>query len=106
MSAAIYSVYILRCADGSLYTGIATDVSRRLAEHQSSPRGAKYLRGRGPLQLAYAQEIGDRGSATRVEYCLKALAKADKEALVAGQITLADVTTGLPAGQASGAGGG
>ncbi|MGI9199877.1 MAG: GIY-YIG nuclease family protein [Woeseiaceae bacterium] len=106
MSGAVYSVYMLRCSDGSLYTGIATDVSRRLIEHQTSPRGAKYLRGRGPLQLAYEQEIGDRGSATRVEYCLKLLAKADKEALVAGQISLADVTPGLSADQASGAGGG
>lgn len=106
MSAAIYSVYILRCADGSLYTGIATDVSRRLVEHQTSSRGAKYLRGRGPLELAYEQEIGDRGKATRVEYCLKSLTKADKEALVAGQLSLADATTGLPADQASGASGG
>lgn len=106
MSVAVYSVYILRCGDGSLYTGIATDVSRRICEHQTSSRGAKYLRGRGPLQLAFEQEIGDRGSATRIEYCLKSLSKADKEALVTGALSLADVTARLPADQASGTGGG
>jgi putative endonuclease len=106
MSSRVYSVYILRCADGSLYTGIATDVARRLVEHQTSSRGAKYLRGRGPLQLVFEQEIGDRGSATRVEYGLKSLTKVDKEALVSGQTSLAEVAAGLPADQASGIGGG
>lgn len=102
----MYSVYMLRCADGSLYTGIATDVSRRLQEHQSSPRGAKYLRGRGPLTLAFQQAVGDRGEASKVEYLLKNLAKADKEELVAGRKSLAELTAGLERDQASGAGGG
>ena len=102
----MYSVYMLRCADGSLYTGIATDVSRRLAEHQSSPRGAKYLRGRGPLTLAFQQAVGDRGDASKVEYLLKNLAKADKEELVAGRKSLAALTAGLGRDQAPGAGGG
>ncbi len=102
----MYSVYMLRCADGSLYTGIATDVSRRLQEHQSSPRGAKYLRGRGPLTLEFQQTVGDRGDASKVEYCLKKLAKADKEDLVAGIKSLAELTVGLALDQASGAGGG
>ena len=92
MGDARYSVYMLRCRDGSLYTGIAIDVARRLEEHQSSPRGAKYLRGRGPLTLAYAEVIGDRGDATRIEHRLKSLAKADKEALVAGHVSLSEVT--------------
>lgn len=106
MSAATYSVYMLRCADGSLYTGIATDVARRLTEHQSSSRGAKYLRGRGPLELAFTKEVGDRSEATRIEHYLKALTKADKEALVAGQLALADIIATIPAAQASGAAGG
>ena len=59
MSEAAYSVYLVRCRDGSLYTGIATDVERRLKEHEASPRGAKYLRGKGPLTLIYEREIGD-----------------------------------------------
>jgi len=101
-----YSVYMLRCADGSLYTGIATDVTRRIAEHESSTRGAKYLRGRGPLELAYAAEVGNRGVASKIEHRLKSLAKVDKEALVAGQISLADVADPDSLGQASGSDGG
>lgn len=97
---------MLRCADGSLYTGIATDVARRITEHTSTTRGAKYLRGRGPLQLAYAQEVGDRSDASRVESLLKSLSKVDKEALVAGQISLAELTANVAVSHASGADGG
>lgn len=106
MTAIVYSVYVLRCADDSLYTGIATDVARRLSEHQSSSRGAKYLRGRGPLLLVFEEEIGDRSSASKVEHHLKSLAKADKEALVKGLKSLADITAGLQSTQASGTDGG
>lgn len=106
MSVSTYSVYLLRCADGSLYTGIATDVARRISEHEKSARGAKYLRGRGPLQLAYEQEVGDRSDASRIESFIKSLAKNEKEALVAGRISLAEVTSRLPGGQASGIEGG
>lgn len=74
-----WSVYLLRCADGSLYTGIATDVLRRLAEHQEGDKGAKYLRGRGPLQLVFHQEIGDRSLATMVEHRVKRFPKEHKE---------------------------
>ena len=106
MSATSFSVYLVRCADGSLYTGIATDVARRISEHESSTRGAKYLRGRGPLKLAFAKEVGDRSEASRIENIVKSLAKADKEALVSGQILLADLMA-KPAGhQASGTIGG
>lgn len=74
-----WSVYLLRCADGSLYTGIATDVSRRLAEHQEGDKGAKYLRGRGPLQLVFHQQIGNRSLATKIEHRIKRLPKECKE---------------------------
>jgi putative endonuclease len=70
---AAYSVYLVQCGDGSLYTGIATDVERRLREHQDSPRGAKFLRGKGPLKLIYRQEVGDRSLATRIEARIKRL---------------------------------
>lgn len=105
MSASVYSVYMVRCADDSLYTGIATDVERRLAEHESSARGAKYLRGRGPLHLVFAEEVGDRSSASRVERHLKSLDKAGKEALVNGSRSLLDVIASLQAAQASGTSG-
>lgn len=90
-----YSVYILRCADGSLYTGIATDVERRLAEHESTSRGAKYLRGRGPFKLVLQQPVGDRSAASKVEIQLKALMKSEKEELVAGQRSLAELISSL-----------
>jgi len=77
-----FSLYLLRCADGSLYTGIATDVARRLREHADARRGARYLRGRAPYQLVFACEVGDRSAASRIEHCIKRLGKAEKEQLV------------------------
>lgn len=74
---------MLRCADGSLYTGIATDVARRVTEHGAGARGAKYLRGRGPLEVVFQQEVGDRSLATRAEMRIKRLSKDAKEALIA-----------------------
>lgn len=81
MTATGWSVYLLRCADGSLYTGIATDVQRRVAEH-GGERGAKYLRGRGPLRLELSSEVGDRSMASRIEHHIKRLPKVRKEALL------------------------
>jgi putative endonuclease len=78
----VWSVYLVRRADGALYTGIATDVKRRLAEHRAG-RGAKALRGRGPLALAAYGKVGARGLAQRVEREIKLLSKAEKERLVA-----------------------
>ncbi len=74
-----YSVYLVRCRDGSIYTGIATDVSRRLTEHKGGIKGAKYLRGKGPLQLVYQREIGDRSLATRIEHRIKRLPTEEKQ---------------------------
>jgi putative endonuclease len=73
-----YSVYLVECRDGSLYTGIATDVSRRLAEHEQGAKGAKYLRGKGPFRLIYQQEIGDRSLASKVESRIKRLPRVEK----------------------------
>ena len=78
-----WSVYLVRCRDGTLYTGIAADVCRRIEEHrQGEGKGAKYLRGRGPLQLVLERAIGERGLALRVERRIKKLPKARKEALI------------------------
>jgi putative endonuclease len=73
-----YSVYLIRCRDGSLYTGIATDVERRLAEHRDGRKGARYLRGRGPLSLVFQRHIGSRSLASRIEARIKRLSKADR----------------------------
>lgn len=73
-----YSLYLVRCADGSFYTGIATDVQRRLLEHQNGRRGSKYLRGKGPLTLHFEQIIGDRSLASRLEWRVKRMPAAEK----------------------------
>ncbi len=75
----IWSVYIIRCADGSFYTGISTDVDRRFQEHASgSPKSAKYLRGRAPLALIYRKEVGTQSEALIEERRIKRLSKAQK----------------------------
>ena len=76
-----WHVYLVRASDKSLYTGIARDVQRRLDEHRSG-RGAKFLRGRGPLTLAFEREVESHGLALRMEHAVKRLSKARKEALV------------------------
>jgi putative endonuclease len=73
-----YSIYLVECRDGTLYTGITTNVERRVEEHAASRRGARYLRGKGPLRLVYQQEIGDRSLASRVEARIKKLPRTEK----------------------------
>ena len=79
----MYLVYILRCGDGSLYTGITNDLPRRLAAH-SSGRGARYTRGRGPVELIYREPCPDKSAALRREQQIKALSRAEKLRLIAG----------------------
>ena len=74
-------VYMLRCGDGSLYTGYTDDISRRLAAHQSG-RGAKYTRSRLPVELAYWEELPDKSSALRREAAIKQLTRREKLALI------------------------
>lgn len=79
-----WSLYLVRTAGGALYTGISNDVDRRFEQHANG-RGAKALRGKGPLELVYRVAIGDRAAAQRVEYAMKQLSKAEKEAVVVAQ---------------------
>ena len=88
-----WSVYLVRCGDGALYTGIATDVGRRLAEH-SAGRGAKFLRGRGPLSLVFERGVADHGTALRMEYAVKQLSRQRKEALIRGDLAWAAIRPG------------
>ena len=85
-----WHLYLVRCANGDLYTGISTDVERRFNEHTNN-RGARRLKGKGPLQLVFSSPIGDRSQALRIEHRVKKLSKLDKEALVAGQRELPEV---------------
>lgn len=88
MASSEFSLYILRCADGTLYTGIATDVHRRLAEHEAGVRGARYLRGRGPLELMLCRPVGDRATALRLEHRVKRFPRSKKLELIAGSRSL------------------
>ena len=77
-----YFVYILRCKDSTLYTGITDDLARRLAAH-SAGKGAKYTRGRGPLELVYWEPCSDKSSALRRERQVKALTRGQKLSMIA-----------------------
>ena len=76
-----WKLYILRCGDGSLYTGITTDVQKRLTVHRSG-KGAKYTRGRGPLELVYSEECGSHSDGLRRELEIKRLTREEKEMLI------------------------
>ena len=79
-----WAVYMVRCADGSLYTGITTDVERRLAEHNGdSPSGARYTRARRPVSLVYREDFPGRSEAAKREAAIKGMKKGEKETLAA-----------------------
>jgi putative endonuclease len=78
-----WHLYLVRSRDGSLYTGITTDVARRFTEHQeNNGAGAKYLRGRGPLVLVFQKKLGSRSLALGVESKVKKMSKTRKEELI------------------------
>ena len=77
----IWKVYMLRCCDGSLYTGITTDIDRRVAEHNAG-RGAKYTRSRRPVEAVYLEECEDHSCALRRELEIKALPREKKLKLI------------------------
>jgi putative endonuclease len=74
----MYYLYILRCADGTLYTGIAVDLLRRIKEHNSGTRGAKYTRSRRPVKLVYSKKFRSRATASKAEYRMKQLSRQEK----------------------------
>lgn len=76
-------LYILRCGDGTLYTGITTDVPKRLEQHRTG-KGAKYTRGRSPLELVYQEECGNHSEALKRELAVKKLTREQKEVLIRG----------------------
>ncbi len=78
---AIWYLYILRCGDGTLYTGITTDVEKRLEVHRTG-KGAKYTRGRGPLELVYREVCGSHSDALKREAAIKRLSREEKDGLI------------------------
>lgn len=82
-------LYLVRTDGGSLYTGITTDVERRFAEHQAgAPKGARSLRGKGPLTLVFRAQVGNRAIASRLEWAIKQWPRQQKEALIRGDRAL------------------
>ena len=79
-----WQLYLLRCGDGTLYTGIAVDARKRLEMHRSG-KGAKYTRGRGPLKMVYVEQCDGHPAALRRELEVKKLSRAEKERLIARQ---------------------
>lgn len=93
----LWSLYLVRCADRSLYTGISTDVAERFAQHsEGGPRAAKYLRGKGPLELVFSAEVGDRAEASRLEWRIKRMSKARKERILTEGV-ISPIDPGCPA---------
>lgn len=82
-------LYVLSCADGTLYTGITNNLPARLDKHQNGT-GAKYTKGRGPLHLAYTERLDSRSAALKRELAVKALSRADKQRLCLAGLSGAD----------------
>jgi len=77
-----WHVYMVECADKTLYSGITTDLERRIAEHNDSVKGSKYTRAKRPVTLVYSEQLPDRSTASKREYELKQLSREEKLALV------------------------
>ncbi len=85
-------LYLIRCKNNSLYTGITTDVMRRFKEHQGNDRkGSKYLRGKAPLKLVLKKKIGNKSLTSKVEAKVKKLPKDKKEMFVKGKIRIKEI---------------
>ena len=94
----LWWLYLVRTADGSLYTGISTDVQRRFAEHENKDgknKGAKALRGKTPLNLVFQIVVGNRSDALKLEYKVKRLSRAQKEELIGLDAELVEFETWL-----------
>ncbi len=83
-----WTVYILQCADDSLYTGITTDLTRRMNEHKTGAKGARYTNGRGPFRLRYQVHCKNRAEASQLEISIKALSRTKKLNLISQQANL------------------
>lgn len=82
----MYYVYILKCADKTLYTGITTDLKRRLAEHNGGEKGAKYTSARRPVKIVYFKKFKNRSSAAKKEAQIKKLSREKKIELIKNNI--------------------
>ena len=84
----MYFLYILKCRDGTLYTGISVDLARRIREHNTNSKGAKYTRSRRPVKLVYSKKYRNRSTVSVAESRLKDMARQEKLSLVQGSVRL------------------
>ncbi len=82
-TAKIFYFYIVRCADDSLYSGVTTDLKRRVGEHNSKNLGAKYTRSKQPVELVYNEKFSNKSSALKREWQIKKMTKKEKESVLA-----------------------
>lgn len=84
----MYYLYILQCADGTFYTGITTELARRVREHNQAAHGAKYTAARRPVRLVFSRSFANRSRAARAEVRLKRLSRTEKKSVINGKIVL------------------
>lgn len=85
MTTSSWLIYIMRCSDDTLYTGITVDIKKRLAEHNSPEGGARYTSGRRPVELVYSEPAGSRSEASRREHQIKKMSRAAKLGMIAAR---------------------
>jgi len=85
-----WTIYLIRCKSGSLYTGITNDLERRFAMHQAGT-GAKYLRGKSPLTLEFSASVPDKSTALKIEHKIKQLSRTEKEKIISGERPLPSI---------------
>lgn len=90
-TAVTWFLYLIETCDKKLYTGITTDVQRRFKQHQQG-KGARFLRGKGPLELRFSKAVGGHSQALKIEYQLKRWPRAEKLALIAGSRALPELS--------------
>ena len=80
----IWHVYIVRCSDGTLYTGITNDLEKRIEAHNSGKDGARYTRSRRPVTLVYSEEVESKSAAAKLEYQIKRMTRVKKMKMIKG----------------------
>lgn len=87
----MYYVYMLRCSDNSIYTGITTDIERRFSEHMGSLKGAKYTKSRKPVKIETAFSVASKSDALKIEIQIKKLTKSNKEKLINSELDFSSI---------------
>ena len=82
----IWHVYMVRCSDGTLYTGITNDLEKRIEAHNSGKDGARYTRSRRPVKLVYSEQVKSKSAAAKLEYRIKTLTRSKKKEMIEDRV--------------------